>query len=68
MILAGIAINAIAAGGTGFLAYIARDPQARVSRERVMKSIEHGLEQRRVRRGGGVRCDIRRRSGPKERL
>ena len=29
MILAGIAINAIAAGGTGFLAYIARDPQAR---------------------------------------
>jgi iron complex transport system permease protein len=29
MILAGIAINAIAAGGTGFLAYVARDPQAR---------------------------------------
>lgn len=29
MILAGIAVNAIAAGGTGFLAYIARDPQAR---------------------------------------
>lgn len=29
MILAGIAINAIANGGTGFLAYIARDPQAR---------------------------------------
>lgn len=29
MILAGIAINAIAAGGTGFLSYIARDPQAR---------------------------------------
>lgn len=29
MILAGIAINAIASGGTGFLAYIARDPQAR---------------------------------------
>lgn len=29
MILAGIAINAIAGGATGFLAYIARDPQAR---------------------------------------
>ena len=29
MILAGIAVNAIANGGTGFLAYIARDPQAR---------------------------------------
>lgn len=29
MILAGIAINALAAGGTGFLSYIARDPQAR---------------------------------------
>lgn len=29
MILAGIAINAIANGGTGFLAYMARDPQAR---------------------------------------
>jgi iron complex transport system permease protein len=29
MLLAGIAINAMAAGGTGFLAYIARDPQAR---------------------------------------
>ncbi|HEX2606617.1 MAG TPA: iron chelate uptake ABC transporter family permease subunit, partial [Flavisolibacter sp.] len=29
MILAGIAINAMANGGTGFLAYIARDPQAR---------------------------------------
>ncbi len=29
MILVGIAINAIAAGGTGFLSYIARDPQAR---------------------------------------
>jgi iron complex transport system permease protein len=29
MILIGIAINAIAAGGTGFLSYIARDPQAR---------------------------------------
>lgn len=29
MILAGIAINAIANGATGFLAYIARDPQAR---------------------------------------
>ena len=29
MILAGIAINAIASGATGFLAYIARDPQAR---------------------------------------
>lgn len=29
MILAGIAINAIANAGTGFLAYIARDPQAR---------------------------------------
>lgn len=29
MILAGIAVNAMAAGGTGFLAYIARDPQAR---------------------------------------
>lgn len=29
MLLAGIAINAVAAGGTGFLSYIARDPQAR---------------------------------------
>lgn len=29
MILAGVAVNAMAAGGTGFLAYIARDPQAR---------------------------------------
>lgn len=29
MILAGIAINAMASGATGFLAYIARDPQAR---------------------------------------
>ncbi|MDD5362223.1 MAG: iron ABC transporter permease [Ignavibacteria bacterium] len=29
MILAGIAVNAMAAGGTGFLSYIARDPQAR---------------------------------------
>jgi iron complex transport system permease protein len=29
MILAGIAVNAIATGATGFLAYIARDPQAR---------------------------------------
>ncbi|MFL5788633.1 MAG: FecCD family ABC transporter permease [Flavisolibacter sp.] len=29
MILAGIAINAIANGSTGFLAYMARDPQAR---------------------------------------
>jgi iron complex transport system permease protein len=29
MILAGIAVNAIAAAGTGFLTYIARDPQAR---------------------------------------
>jgi iron complex transport system permease protein len=29
MILAGIAINAVATGATGFLAYIARDPQAR---------------------------------------
>jgi iron complex transport system permease protein len=29
MILAGIAINAITNGATGFLAYIARDPQAR---------------------------------------
>ena len=29
MILAGIAVNAIAGGATGFLAYIARDPQAR---------------------------------------
>ena len=29
MILAGIAINAIAGGATGFMAYIARDPQAR---------------------------------------
>lgn len=29
MILAGIAINAIANGATGFMAYIARDPQAR---------------------------------------
>ncbi len=29
MLLAGIAINAMAAGGTGILSYIARDPQAR---------------------------------------
>jgi len=29
MILAGIAVNAMAAGGTGFLSYISRDPQAR---------------------------------------
>jgi iron complex transport system permease protein len=29
MILAGIAVNAMASGVTGFLAYIARDPQAR---------------------------------------
>lgn len=29
MLLAGIAVNAVAAGGTGFLSYIARDPQAR---------------------------------------
>jgi iron complex transport system permease protein len=29
MILAGIAVNAIATGATGFLGYIARDPQAR---------------------------------------
>lgn len=29
MILAGVAVNAMAAGGTGFLSYIARDPQAR---------------------------------------
>lgn len=29
MVLAGIAVNAIAGGATGFLAYIARDPQAR---------------------------------------
>ncbi|RYY40814.1 MAG: iron ABC transporter permease [Chitinophagaceae bacterium] len=29
MILAGVAVNALANGGTGFLAYIARDPQAR---------------------------------------
>ena len=29
MILAGIAVNAMAAGGTGFLSYFARDPQAR---------------------------------------
>ena len=29
MILAGIAVNALATGGTGFLSYIARDPQAR---------------------------------------
>ncbi len=29
MILAGIAVNAMAASGTGFLSYIARDPQAR---------------------------------------
>lgn len=29
MILAGLAVNAIANGATGFLAYIARDPQAR---------------------------------------
>lgn len=29
LLLAGIAINAMAAGGTGFLSYVARDPQAR---------------------------------------
>lgn len=29
MILAGVAVNAIAASGTGYLSYIARDPQAR---------------------------------------
>jgi iron complex transport system permease protein len=29
MILAGMAVNALAAGGTGFLSYMARDPQAR---------------------------------------
>ncbi len=29
MILAGIAVNALATGGTGFFSYIARDPQAR---------------------------------------
>lgn len=29
MILAGIAINALANGGTGFFSYVARDPQAR---------------------------------------
>jgi len=29
MVLAGIAVNAMAAGGTGFLSYLARDPQAR---------------------------------------
>ncbi|HSU28738.1 MAG TPA: iron ABC transporter permease [Chitinophagaceae bacterium] len=29
MLLAGIAINALAAGGTGFFSYVARDPQAR---------------------------------------
>ena len=29
MLLAGIAVNALGAAGTGFLAYIARDPQAR---------------------------------------
>ncbi len=29
MILAGVAVNAMTNGGTGFLAYIARDPQAR---------------------------------------
>jgi iron complex transport system permease protein len=29
LILAGVAVNALASGGTGFLAFIARDPQAR---------------------------------------
>src|SRR5579859_2001198 len=29
LLLAGIAVNALAAGGTGFFSYIARDPQAR---------------------------------------
>jgi iron complex transport system permease protein len=29
LLLAGIAVNAVAAAGTGFLSYIARDPQAR---------------------------------------
>lgn len=29
MLLAGIAVNALASGGTGFFSYIARDPQAR---------------------------------------
>ena len=29
LLLAGIAVNALAAGGTGFFSYVARDPQAR---------------------------------------
>jgi iron complex transport system permease protein len=29
LLLAGIAVNAVAAAGTGFLSYVARDPQAR---------------------------------------
>ncbi len=29
LLLAGIAVNAVCAAGTGFLSYIARDPQAR---------------------------------------
>src|SRR6201999_3459740 len=29
LLLAGIAVHALAAGGTGFFSYIARDPQAR---------------------------------------
>src|SRR6185503_6963714 len=29
LLLAGIAINALANGGTGFFSYVARDPQAR---------------------------------------
>jgi len=29
MILAGVAMNALANGGTGFFSYMARDPQAR---------------------------------------
>ena len=29
LLLAGIAVNAVSGAGTGFLSYIARDPQAR---------------------------------------
>ncbi len=29
LLLAGIAVNAVCSAGTGFLSYVARDPQAR---------------------------------------
>ena len=50
MILAGIAINAIANGATGFLAYIARDPQA-LEQLQQHEAAEEVLQ----REGGGTR-------------